>query len=209
MKDIGAVAKSDRNQQQGFDFRGIDSVVNAVGPVLRAHGVVMLPEAGTPTMDHYESRNGARMAHVLLPVTFTFYGPAGDSVSCSVIGEASDAGDKVLSKAHSVAWRIALLECFAIPTDDPDPDQFSHERASLSPDPIDWPKLGWAGKDSHDQALAANRDLARSLNEDQQAELKDWLADKGWSLPYSADEMTEWADHLGSFEDEGRPFADD
>jgi hypothetical protein len=32
MKEVGAVAKKDRNNAQGFNFRGIDAVVNAVSP---------------------------------------------------------------------------------------------------------------------------------------------------------------------------------
>ena len=30
MKAVGAIAKKDKNTSQGFNFRGIDSVVNAV-----------------------------------------------------------------------------------------------------------------------------------------------------------------------------------
>lgn len=35
MGDVQAVRKGDRNEVQGFNFRGIDAVVNAVGPALR------------------------------------------------------------------------------------------------------------------------------------------------------------------------------
>lgn len=190
MSDVGAVAKNDRNQAQNFSFRGIDSVVNAVGPVLRKHGVVMLPTAGTPTVDQYQTRNGAQMTHVLLPVTFTFYGPAGDSVSCSVIGEAADAGDKVMSKAHSVAWRVALLESFAIPTDDPDPDSESHERAPAAPE-VDWKHLGWEDQAEHDDEVAEVSSLARKIpNGKAKTELRDWL--KQFHKPYSRDVVDEW-----------------
>lgn len=185
--DIGPVAKRDHNSAQNFSFRGIDSVVNAVGPVLRAHGVLMLPEAGEPTVDNYTTRNGAQMTHVLLPVTFTFYGPEGDSVSCRVIGEASDAGDKVMSKAHSVAWRIALLEVFAIPTDDPDPDVESHERAGDW-----WSDHGWSGQVQHDHARDECREATRALPEDAQAEIRAWLGDQGWTMPYDRGQMDAW-----------------
>lgn len=193
MADVGAVAKNDRNTQQGFSFRGIDSVVNAVGPVLRRHGVVMMPIAEAPTVDHYTTSKGTQMAHVLLPVTFHFWGPAGDSMECRVVGEASDAGDKVLSKAHAVAWRIALLECFAIPTDDPDPDTQSHERAAPS---FDWRAIGWADQAEHDAARAQNGERSRSLPDDLQAELKGWLEDQGWKLPYERGQMDAWADRI-------------
>lgn len=214
MAEIGAVAKSDRNQAQGFNFRGIDSVVNAVGPVLRKHRVVMLPEAGEPTIDHYETRNGARMAHVLLPVTFHFYGPQGDSVTCRVVGEAADAGDKVMSKAHSVAWRVALLECFAIPTDDPDLDGSSHERAPARDPEPDWQSLGWRNKTDHETTKADLRKRSKELDLDDQAALKAWLSDQGWQFPYSREQMDAWDSQIATFEvpgawdddDPGRPM---
>ncbi|MGC7299302.1 ERF family protein, partial [Mycobacteroides abscessus subsp. massiliense] len=37
MKDVGAVRKGERNQQQGFSFRGIDAVTSAVYPALTKH----------------------------------------------------------------------------------------------------------------------------------------------------------------------------
>ena len=43
MKAVGGIAKKDRNQSQGFNFRGIDSVVNAVSPQLQKFGVVVVP----------------------------------------------------------------------------------------------------------------------------------------------------------------------
>jgi hypothetical protein len=65
-------------------------------------------------------------------VCYRFYGPGGDFVEAVVPGEAMDFGDKGVAKAMSVAYRIALLQVFAIPTDDPDPDTQVYERA---PDP--------------------------------------------------------------------------
>ena len=43
MREISHVGKKERNQAQGFNFRGIDAVVNAVGPALRKHGVLVAP----------------------------------------------------------------------------------------------------------------------------------------------------------------------
>ena len=66
MADVRAVAKKEKNTSQGggFFFRGIDAVVNAVGPALRTHGVVV-----TPPFDvrHPELRRGHRHVHVHRP----------------------------------------------------------------------------------------------------------------------------------------------
>lgn len=209
MADIESVGKHDRNTQQGFNFRGIDAVVNAVGPALREHGVLMIPTAGEPTVDQYQSRGGAQMTHVLLPVTFTFYGPDGDSLTCTVIGEASDAGDKVMSKAHSVAWRVALLECFAIPTDEPDPDSESHERAVESLNEPDWPAMGWHQRAEHDTARNELGKRSKRLHSDDQKALKAWLGSQGWVLPYTRDEMDAWAAEIDRLEVEAETPADE
>lgn len=130
MGDVQAIGKKDRNEQQRFMFRGIDAVVNAVGPALRTHRVVVLPHVHAVTYDNYTTSKGTAMRSAVVDVEFTFYGPGGDSLACRTLGEASDAGDKAVSKAHSVAFRTALLQALCIPTDEPDPDASSHERAA-------------------------------------------------------------------------------
>ena len=38
MADVTHVGKEGKNSAQGYSFRGIDGVLNAVGPALRRHG---------------------------------------------------------------------------------------------------------------------------------------------------------------------------
>lgn len=130
MADVQAVAKTDRNSSQNFNFRGIDAVLNAVGPVLRTHGVVVLPDVISHEFDTVEvGQKRTSMGHVIVHVRYTFVGPEGDTISCSVMGEAMDSGDKAFPKAMSVAFRTALLQSLALPTDEPDPDASSYERS--------------------------------------------------------------------------------
>lgn len=136
MEAVGAVGKKDRNEQQHFSFRGVDAVVNAVSPWLRVHGVVVVPEVVDSTYGTVSVGSGERsrqMGHVVLTVRYHFYGPAGDSVEATVLGEAFDAGDKATPKAMSVAFRTALLQTLALPTDEPDPDSQTYERAAPPP----------------------------------------------------------------------------
>ena len=130
MGDVQAVRKGDRNEAQGFRFRGVDAVVNAVGPALRAHGVIVLPRVLARHTETYQTSKGATMRNVAVEVEFTFVGPDGSTLTCSALGEAADAGDKATPKAHSVAFRTALLQALCIPTDEPDPDASTHERAA-------------------------------------------------------------------------------
>jgi hypothetical protein len=192
MADIEAVGKQDRNTQQNYNFRGVDAVVNAVGPALRKHGVIMVPTAGTPTEEKYASRSGAAMTRIVLPVTFTFHGPAGDTIDCLVYGESSDSGDKAMPKAHSVAWRVAMLQVFAIPTDDPDPDSSAHERALPGPQQDEWQQIGWKDQAEHDAAYSEAVEEAKGLTPAAQQELKGWIKDNNWGKPYGRDRIAAW-----------------
>ena len=130
MKAVGAIAKTDRNNAQGFNFRGIDSVVNAVSPQLQKFGVIVVP-----TVEEYDyasveiGKNRTVMGHVKVKVTYTFIGSNGDAIKATVVGEAMDSGDKATAKAMSVAFRTALLQSLSLPTDDIDPDAQSYERS--------------------------------------------------------------------------------
>lgn len=132
MADVRAVAKGDRNQQQGFNFRGVDAVVNAVGPKLREHHVIVLPTVLDVHHANFTTAKGSQMSSVTVQVQYTFVGPAGDSLSCSVAGAAFDIGDKAVPKAMSVAYRTALLQSLCLPTDEPDPDHSTYQEQPMT-----------------------------------------------------------------------------
>jgi hypothetical protein len=130
MGEVSSVSKDERNAGQGFNFRGIDAVVNAVGPALRKFGVIVVPRVQSceySTIEIGEKRKAT--AHVRVIVEYVFYAPDGSSISCTTAGEAMDGGDKATAKAMSVAFRIALLQALALPTSEPDPDASSYERS--------------------------------------------------------------------------------
>lgn len=162
MNDVNAVKKTDRNTAQNFSFRGIDAVVNAVAPALREHGVIVMPEVLEHTYSTVEvGRNRTQMEHVIVRVKYTFTGTEGDSLSCTVLGEAMDAGDKATPKAMSVAFRIALLQALALPTDEPDPDSYSYERAEAKPHATYEQVEAWGVQMQNAQTLAELDGLAQ------------------------------------------------
>jgi hypothetical protein len=130
MGDVRAVAKTDRNSQQGYDFRGIDAVVNAAGPAFRKYGIVPMPMLEAVSYRDVQTSTGKPSREVTVQVRFRFHGPAGDYMDAVVPGEAMDFGDKGTPKAMSVALRIVLLQALALPTHETDPDSQSYERAS-------------------------------------------------------------------------------
>lgn len=132
MGDVQAVKKDSKNQAQRFNFRGIDAVMNAVGPALRKHGVVILPEDVEVHRSNGTTASGKQTAEVVVKATYRVYGPSGDSIHGKVAAEAMDFGDKAIAKAMSVAYRTFLLQALTIPTDEPDPDGESYERGAPS-----------------------------------------------------------------------------
>lgn len=144
MGDVQAVGKDQQNAQQGYNFRGVDAVVNAAGPALRKHGVVVMPTVEDVTYREVEvGKNRTIQRECTLRVRFDFVGPAGDFMTAVVCAEALDSGDKATAKAHSVAFRTCLLQVLAIPTHDLDPDAASPERAKAAkPDDAPAPRTG-------------------------------------------------------------------
>lgn len=133
-REIGPVGKDSYNKQQGFNFRSADAVVAAAAPALDSHGVITAPHLDKLTYGTVEvGGNRTRMAHAQVEVTYTFYGPAGDSFPVTVPGEAMDNGDKATAKAMTVAYRIALTQALNLPTHEADPDSDSYERSPAAP----------------------------------------------------------------------------
>lgn len=134
---VGAVGKEGRNQQQNFNFRGVDQVVNAVSPHLNEHGIITVPEVLSHSYETIEiGSKRTAMGHVTLKVKYHFYGPAGDALTATVVSESMDSGDKAMAKAMSVAYRIALLQVLNLPTTEADPDSQSYERSERSAETV-------------------------------------------------------------------------
>jgi hypothetical protein len=119
MASVGAIGKGRRNQQQGYAFRGIDDVFNAVQGPLAEAGVFIVPEVTDRHREERPTRDGKGvLLYTILTVRHTFYAPDGSSVAAVTTGEAMDSGDKSCNKAMSAAMKYALLEVFCIPTED-------------------------------------------------------------------------------------------
>lgn len=135
MHDVGHVGKDRKNPQQGYQFRGIDDVANAVQPAFVTHGVVCVPCVLEREREMVPTKSGGSMASVRLLVEHTFYASDGSSVTAVTLGEAMDSGDKASNKAMSAALKYALLETLCIPVDEPDRDteEQSPERSKPKP----------------------------------------------------------------------------
>jgi hypothetical protein len=126
MAEVGAIGKDQVNQAQGFRFRGIDQVYNALNPLMAKHGVFLVTEI--ISHEHFEkpTKSGGLALHHFARCRFRFCHKDGSSITAEIIGEASDTGDKGLNKAYSIALKYALFQAFLIPTED-DPDKHTVE----------------------------------------------------------------------------------
>lgn len=128
MSEIGVIEKGKTNSQQGFKYRGVDDVMNALQPLLIKHKVFIAPEVLEQTREERTSTRGGTLIYSILKVKYTFYTDDGSFVSAIVIGEGMDSGDKASNKALSIAFKYACFQIFCIPTEEmQDPDSESHE----------------------------------------------------------------------------------
>lgn len=123
MRDIGSVAKNQKNVIQNFKFRGIDNFINALYPALIKHSVFMVPKCVNNVHELKEvQRKDGKLAvdkYVTLLMEYTFYAEDGSSIIIGPIpSEGIDSGDKATNKALSAALKYALIQTFSIPTED-------------------------------------------------------------------------------------------
>lgn len=143
MAEIGAIGKDSVNTQQGFKYRGIDAVYNALYPVMAKYGLFITPEIldhkreeRTTTKTYNGQTKTSTLLYSIITVRYTVYAPDGSSVQMTVIGEGMDSGDKATNKAMSVAMKYAMFQLFMIPTEAVDPDSECHEVDPIARNPV-------------------------------------------------------------------------
>lgn len=177
MKEIGAIGKNSKNSQQGFMYRGIDAVMNALNPALIKHGVFVVPEVLEQTREERQTAKGGTLFYSICKVKYTFYDKDGTSIEAVVIGEGMDSGDKATNKAMSVAFKYACFQVFCIPTEEMvDPDAECHDVAPKKPQDkgVEAPKESNGGKKASEKQI----EYIKSIVQDIDGMLKYYKIDK-------------------------------
>lgn len=113
------ISKDRVNKVQGFNFRGIDQVYNALAPALVNHGLVILPRLTERTCTERINKNGTALFYVVVKAEFDFVSTEDGSIhTVTTYGEAMDSGDKATNKAMSIAYKYAAFQAFCIPTEE-------------------------------------------------------------------------------------------
>lgn len=176
------ITKANRNQQQGYNFRGIDDVFNALSPLLAEHGLCILPRVISRTCDERINAKGTVLLYVTVEVEFDFISAEdGSKHTVKTFGEAMDSGDKATNKAMSAAYKYAALQAFAIPTEgDNDADAHTHQVApQQKPQPVaDKPfdlsaALDWIGKGATVEQIKqrGRQAYAKATNDEERARI--------------------------------------
>jgi hypothetical protein len=118
MAEVGAIEKLKQNKEQGFRFRGIDDVYNALHLAMAKHGVFTTSEVVAIYDAERTTKSGSVMMARRVHLRYTFWAPDGSFVLSEGIGEAMDTGDKATNKCFSAAHKYVLLQAFCIGTED-------------------------------------------------------------------------------------------
>ena len=125
------ITKDRKNAQQGYNFRGIDDVFNALSPLLAKHALCILPRCTSRECVERTTQKGGALFYVTVAAEFDFVSAEdGSKHTVCTFGEAMDSADKATNKAMSAAYKYAAFQAFAIPTEgDNDADGHTYEVA--------------------------------------------------------------------------------
>jgi len=140
------ISKDQRNTQQGYAFRGIDDVYNALAPLLAEHGLCILPQVVNRTVTERVTQKGGVLFYVIVEMQFNFVCAEDGSIHVvSTFGEAMDSGDKATNKAMSAAYKYAAMQAFCIPTEG-DNDADAHTPEVIVKKPVTNTEIDWHEK---------------------------------------------------------------
>jgi hypothetical protein len=165
------IQKDKKNAQQGYQFRGIDDVCNALAPLLAKHKLCIIPVVIGRTMVERQTKTGGSIFCVIVECEFHFVSAVdGSKHIAKTFGEAMDSADKATNKAMSAAYKYLTLQTFCIPVEGQDAD------ANTPPDTIAANAVAakaanegrkeppWAGRDPKPAAQTAGSNADKKTN---------------------------------------------
>lgn len=140
--EIGHIGKNGKHPQ-GYKFRKIEDVLDAVAPIFGRHKITTTMnccdiQSSTTTEDKFNTQGvkcGTRiMNRVVCRVIVSLFAPDGSSLECSGVGEAIDYNDgRASNKAMAAGWKYAVALGLAIPFEGIDDNETTTEPAPKQP----------------------------------------------------------------------------
>jgi len=123
------ISKDRKNLQQGYNYRGIDEIYNALSSELAAANLCIIPRVMAREVVERVSAKGSALFYVTIHAEYDIVSAVdGSCHTASAYGEAMDSGDKATNKAMSAAYKYMAMQLFCIPTEgDNDADASTHE----------------------------------------------------------------------------------
>lgn len=166
LKDIAAIGKKKKNEQQGYNFRSIDQFYDELHPIFSAHGVICLPSVEKIESVERINSKGNKIFFSYVTTSYNFTATDGSSVTARTAGEGFDSGDKATAKAMSAAHKYLLIQTFLIPVADlPDADYDSTVDAREELKEIEEHKRRTQEIERQEQELARKRETLRQQSE--------------------------------------------
>lgn len=163
-KEIGAVDKSGKNQQQNYNYIEYGVVAGRIRELFDKYGVIIVPSVESVTQDEITNKYGGKGYHYILHMTFMLINgdDPDDREIASWLGEASDYGDKGVNKAETAGTKYFLMRLFNVSEKgDEDADRTTPEQMSDTRPVVD-------KKDGRDMAIAEAKiklAMAQSMTE--------------------------------------------
>ena len=132
MEEIGFIGKTRKNPQQGYSFRGIDDVLNNLQPALIKAKVFVVPRMIEVHREEKPTKQGGVLTYTTVKAEFDFCSAEdGSKVTAATYGEGMDTSDKSTNKAMSAALKYAIIQTFAIPTEELIDSERDHNEPSV------------------------------------------------------------------------------
>lgn len=139
-KELGAIAKSGHNKEQGYDFIEYAEVSGKMRELFEKHGVAIYPHVEQILRaDDVQSKYGKVGYHLIIQMRFLIVNAddTTDQIERSWLGEATDYGDKAVNKAETSGVKYFYMRLFNISEKgdkDNDPDgQDNGQKANSKP----------------------------------------------------------------------------
>jgi hypothetical protein len=219
-RDLPGIGKNQRmsSPSGSYDYRGIEDVTSAVGPLCGRHGVVFVPRVVKREVEEI-SLNGKPWTVDVVTVQYTIYGPGGidDQIAAGpFIGIGRDNSDKGVNKSLTQAFKQMLQQVFVVGDSASDPDSYGAVDRDPRPAPPSADELaerdGWHSVNDRDVARTQVREelnsrvLAHLLEHERAAELyRHYQRPDGFESqprPRTYDEhLAFWREHIAPPED--------
>lgn len=126
-RDVSAVSKDGVNDFGGWNFRGIDQMLNYFKPLMDKHRIGVTVNTKMFSEPKFiDNGKGKNTKHCNLIMEYEFFTDDGSSIKNTVPAEAVATDDKGVAKALSQGLKYLLIQGFVTPTEDvEDPDKSS------------------------------------------------------------------------------------